>query len=399
MATIKTRSGKLQVDFRYMGHRCREQTRFTDTPADRKKLEKILERMEAEILLGTFLYRDYFPKSKKVNFFDDLKRKVETATTSQNNDQTDNVPTFAEFAERWLSEKRVEWRDSHYDAVVNALKAYALPAFGDRKVSDITKAQILEFRSNIAKDPLRKGGQLKASTVNKTITPVRMILNEAAERYDFTSPFRGVKSLKVQRVDVEPFTLEEVNLFLKYVRKDFQAYYNVRFFTGMRTGEIDGLQWKYVDFERRQILVRETIVNGKLTYTKTDGSQREIYMSQPVYNALQAQHKITGHTQFVFCNRNGNPLEHNNVTKRVWHPTLALLGLRQRPPYQTRHTAATLWLAAGESPEWIARQMGHTTTEMLFRVYSRYVPNLTRKDGSAFEWLLQAQHNQENHHG
>ena len=32
--------------------------------------------------------------------------------------------------------------------------------------------------------------------------------------------------------------------------------------------------------------------------------------------------------------------------------------------------------------------MGHTTTEMLFRVYSRYVPNLTRRDGSAMERLL-----------
>ena len=32
--------------------------------------------------------------------------------------------------------------------------------------------------------------------------------------------------------------------------------------------------------------------------------------------------------------------------------------------------------------------MGHATTEMLFRIYSRYVPNMTRKDGSAFETLL-----------
>jgi hypothetical protein len=32
--------------------------------------------------------------------------------------------------------------------------------------------------------------------------------------------------------------------------------------------------------------------------------------------------------------------------------------------------------------------MGHSTTEMLFRVYSRFVPNLTRQDGSAFERLL-----------
>ena len=57
-------------------------------------------------------------------------------------------------------------------------------------------------------------------------------------------------------------------------------------------------------------------------------------------------------------------------------------------PYQMRHTAATLWLASGEAPEWIARQLGHSSTEMLFRVYSRYVPNLTRQDGSAIDRLL-----------
>lgn len=92
----------------------------------------------------------------------------------------------------------------------------------------------------------------------------------------------------------------------------------------------------------------------------------------------------------MFSTRARTPLSHNNVTKRVWYPLLRHLGLRKRWPYQTRHTAATLWLASGESPEWIARQMGHANTEMLFRVYSRYVPNLTRRDGSAFENLLAA---------
>ena len=69
---------------------------------------------------------------------------------------------------------------------------------------------------------------------------------------------------------------------------------------------------------------------------------------------------------------------------------MAVLGLKHRRAYQTRHTAATLWLAAGENPEWIARQLGHSSTEMLFRVYSRYVPDITRNDGSAIENLLLA---------
>jgi integrase len=112
-------------------------------------------------------------------------------------------------------------------------------------------------------------------------------------------------------------------------------------------------------------------------------------MSELVYQALQSQQLSTAEvSEYVFCNLAGQPLNHNNVTKRVWYPLLRHLGLRIRCPYQTRHTAATLWLAAGENPEWIARQLGHANTEMLFTTYSRYIPNLTRRDGSAFESML-----------
>lgn len=266
MASINERSGLLFFDFRYKGQRCREYTKLDDTLAHRKRMQKVLERIEAEITLGTFVYRNYFPASKKAGFFDELNSKQQAMDGIKAEEQADLSPTFAEFTQTWLSEKKVEWRDSHHTAVIYALDAYALPAFGDKKVSDITKAEILQFRATLAKEPLRKGSPLKASTINKTMTPIRMILNEAAERYEFNSPFRGVKSLKIQRVDVEPFTLDEVNQFLACIRQDFHAYYTTRFFTGMRTGEIDGLQWKYVDFERRQILVRETVVNGDLTY-------------------------------------------------------------------------------------------------------------------------------------
>ena len=81
---------------------------------------------------------------------------------------------------------------------------------------------------------------------------------------------------------------------LDTVRPDFRHYFTVRFFTGLRTGEVDGLQWKYVDFDNRLILVRETIVGGEEEYTKTDGSQRDIQMSQLVFDALQAQFEATG---------------------------------------------------------------------------------------------------------
>jgi integrase len=92
----------------------------------------------------------------------------------------------------------------------------------------------------------------------------------------------------------------------------------------------------------------------------------------------------------VFCTRNGYPIENRNFTKRVWKPLPRLLKMDYRRPYQTRHTTATLMLQAGEAPEWVARILGHTTTQMLFTTYSRYVPNLTRLDGSAMARLLAA---------
>jgi integrase len=383
MATINNKNGKLQLDFRYKGKRCREQTKLEDNQANRRRTKKILDRIEAEITLGTFVYTNYFPNSKKAIEFDELNDRILAAKAIEN-----ITPTFADFSDIWLNEKQIEWRDSHMASVITNLKAYTLPEFCEKDVSSITKAQILNFRSTLAKEPKRKKSPLSPATINKIMTPLRMIINEAADRYDFTSPFLGIKSLKIPRIDVEPFSIEEVRLILKSVRKDFLPYYTARFFTGMRTGEIDGLQWRYVDFKKRLILVRETVVDGKVTYTKNDGSQRDIQMSQPVFDALKQQEEATGGHKFVFQNTAGSPLAHNNVTKRVWYPLLRYLNLKARRPYQSRHTAATLWLAAGENPEWIARQMGHTTTEMLFRIYSRYVPNLTRQDGSAFERLL-----------
>lgn len=374
-------TGKLFFDFRYEGKRCREQTTLDSTPANRKKLESILKKIEAEITLGTFEYHRYFPNSSKAQEFTRLA-EVQRAREAH------DTPLFETFSKDWLDEMRIQWRRSYISTMEGTLKNYLNPQFGEKEVGRITKKDILEFRASLAKVTTRSGNSLSASRINRIMTPLRMILSEAANRYEFSSPYHGIKSLKVPRTDVEPFGIDEVKQIIDTVRPDFRNYYVVRFFTGMRTGEIDGLQWDHVDFKRRQILVRQALVNGRLEYTKNDGSFRTIEMSQLVVDALTEQKKATGKKGFVFCTRTGGPLNHNNVTKRIWYPLLRHLGLRKRRPYQTRHTAATLWLAAGENPEWIARQMGHSTTEMLFRVYSRYVPNLTRRDGSAFERLL-----------
>jgi integrase len=176
--------------------------------------------------------------------------------------------------------------------------------------------------------------------------------------------------------------------FIDAVREEYRNYFIVRFFTGMRTSEIDGLKWKYVDFDLEKISIRETYVHRRTQTVKTIGSARDIDMSSMVLKALREQYEVTGRGEYVFTNGQGNPVDKTNLRERIWKPTLEAIGMEYRRPYETRHTAATLWLAAGEAPEWIAKQMGHSTTKMLFEIYSRFVPNLTRQDGSAFEKLL-----------
>ncbi len=393
MGSVRRRSesGLLFLDFVFQGQRLREQTALPDTPVNRKRLQKALDRIEAEIALGTFDYQKTFgkplPSSQPVG-----KAAVDASATELQRQPSSRTgtPTFKVFAEQWFAESEVSWRRSYRVTQRGSIDQYLVPYFGEKEVGQITKADVLAFRATLAKVTTRRSqSTLSNRRINSVMKPLRQILNEAADRFEFTSAFRNIKPLKMKRSDVMPFTLDEVQQILTTVRADYRQYFTVRFFTGMRTGEAHGLKWKYVDFERRLILVREAIVLKEEDELKTDGSVRDIQMNDLVFDALQEQFKVTGRTsEFVFCNRGGTPIDNQNFLNRVWAPLLRHLEIPHRRAYQMRHTAATLWLASGEAPEWIARQLGHTSTEMLFRVYSRYVPNLTRRDGSAMERLL-----------
>lgn len=400
MGSIRVRpeTGQLFFDFRYRGERCREQTSLADTPANRKRLEKALAKIEADMAAGSFDYEATFPGSRSTprsqlslvaaGPHTAAALVVSLPTPAPAQAAADLTPSFKDFTGTWLAEHRIEWRRSHMKVLDSTLDGHLLPEFGSRPVSSITKADVLTFRAKLADKPGRTGAKLSNKRINNILGVLRQIMAEAADRYDFITPCANLKALKIRKSDVQPFTLDEVQRMLAVVRADWRDYFLVRFFTGMRTGEAHGLKWKYVDFDRRLILIRETFVLGEDEYTKTDSSQRDIQMSQPVFEALKRQQEATGKRDYVFCNRAGQPIDNKNFSDRVYYPLLRHLGLERRRPYQMRHTAATLWLASGEAPEWIARQLGHANTQMLFQVYSRYVPNLTRRDGSAMDRLL-----------
>ena len=392
MAKVRRRreTGLLFLDFHFRGKRCREQTALTDTAANRKRLEVVAKKIAASITLGTFEYRDFFPNSSRATQFDkEYAHQGSCNSTLNRPESTASAPTFGVFVERWWEHHHLTLRYRTQVSYRGVIDKYLVPHLGKMLVDEIGKHDVLDLRSALAKVPGRSGNDtLSAKTINYILGVLRAVLSEAADEYQFSHPMQNLRRLKQRKPEIKPFSLNEVKVILATVRKDFRDYFTVRFFTGMRTGEIHGLRWTNVDFERGCIHVRETWARHGREQTKTAESARDIEMSSVVCSALLSQQRRTGNLEYVFSNAAGNPLDEHNVTRRVWYPLLRHLNLDMRRPYQCRHTAATLWLAAGENPQWIAMQLGHTTPEMLFRVYARFVPNLTRLDGSAMDRLL-----------
>ena len=84
----------------------------------------------------------------------------------------------------------------------------------------------------------------------------------------------------------------------------------------------------------------------------------------------------------------GKPLNTHFVSTQLWYPTLNKAGLAHRRPYETRHTAAVLHIAAHENPLYISHMLGHSDTRLLFDVYAPYVANASRQDGFAFNEMM-----------
>ena len=124
---------------------------------------------------------------------------------------------------------------------------------------------------------------------------------------------------------------------------------------------------------------------------KTVESNRRIRMRPLLQAILDRQKKQTAHLEsdYVFVNMQGNPISQYNI-EDLWRRVMKASGLTPRRMYETRHTFASWALALGETPEWVARTLGHVDTSMVYRTYGRYIPNLTNLDGSVFDKHLSA---------
>ncbi len=144
---------------------------------------------------------------------------------------------------------------------------------------------------------------------------------------------------------------------------------------------------KWTDIDDHYIHIeRSRVRNKEKEDLKTEDSRRMIEIRPALRKVLDVQFELTRaeKSPYVFINTEGRPILQDKL-REVWARVMVKSGLMYRRMYETRHTFASWALAAGESPEWVARTLGHVNTSMIYKTYGRYIPNLTRHDGSAFE--------------
>lgn len=385
---LVTESGELALAFEFGGRTWEEPTGLPASETNAKRVRRLLARIQGEIEKGSFDHHLSFPRSSNTSAAIEVRSPngLDARGTV-----TDPMPTLQEFGRRWFEQMRVGWKPSNIASIAGILEGAVYPKLGSRPVNEVKRGDILEFRAEEMRTRPGRGGNKTIGNrrANRIVTVFQTVLREAALQLGFPDPTLHMKPLKEPRTDIQPFSLEEIGRLIDAAPSIFKDYILVRCLTAMRSGEINGQPWENVDFEHRVIRVRAARVRGEQVLPKNEFGDRDIPMSQPVFDAMNRQFKRTGKSgTFVFVSARGKPINTNNFSNRDWPKILTKARLKQRRPYQTRHTGATLMLASGENPEWIAHVLGHADCEMLWRVYSRYVPNMTRKDGSALDRVV-----------
>jgi integrase len=268
------------------------------------------------------------------------------------------------------------------------LKRYVYPTLGDKPIDQIKRGEIRNLLLKIHKKGLSRS---MICLVRDVISgPMAYAVDEEILQ---ANPVSGIlRRLKLERekkLNVEPMTFEEVDLFLRTCKKYLREYYEFflcAFRTGMRLGELLGLHWGDVDWNGKFIKVQRSFKRGRIDKTKT-GKDRRVDMSDQLIIALSDL--LTKRKQEALKEGRGEPIEiifhkkenyiFQNSIRNIFKRILKKAKIRNMRLHDIRHTYASLLLSNGESPAYVKEQLGHSSIEITVDIYGHLLPSSNRE--------------------
>lgn len=207
---------------------------------------------------------------------------------------------------------------------------------------------------------------LSGKRKNNIISCAKTFLTWAARRDLFEGKIYQIPPFKHRPEKIKPLKVEEARMVMRFSPQPYKWFFQLSILTGLRTGEALGLRFDDFDEKNRVIKIRRSLTRGILGLPKTEASIRDIPLMRPVWELMVKR-------------RNWNPRnspwffygEHHGIMglkqiRTIWRNFLEVFGMEPRRLYATRHTFASLALAAGENPLWVAKMLGHSGAAQLY---------------------------------
>jgi len=342
MACIRKRRGKWVLDYRdQFGIR-----HWKTTKGTRKEAEFLLNKIQREINNGEYI--------------SDTNQKL-----------------FEDLADLYINNIKLSVRATTAKDYERNLRLHLKPYFKGLKIRLINLEMIEKFQSNL----LDKGVGIR--TINKCLTLLGSILRYAVKhKWLSHNAASFVKKLKtstsnLELIDNNILTPDEIAKLLDASEGRWKIIIMTAILTGLRQGELLGLQWGDIDWNSKHIHVRRSFTGGRFYEPKTKYSRRRVDMPLQLMTELKTW-KLkcpVGKLELVFPNGAGNPENHGNLLRRGFYPALRRAKLRRIRFHDLRHTYASLLIANKEEPKRIQTLLGHSSIKITYDVYGHLIPN------------------------
>ena len=351
-------------------------------------------RWEGRIIVGNKsdgkpIYRSVFAKTQKelLVSFNKLKAFYEDMHLTD-----ESCITLSDWLDKWIEEyKRPIIRDSTVKSYYNYANHYIKPYLGSKRLTQLTTESIQRMYNTLKKSGRVIPNETKGSTLsNAMVRGVHMMLHEAldsavGEGLIPINPTEGTTIPKLEKKPKPVLLEEQIEQFMKVIEDDpmWHDFFYTELMTGLRRGEICGLQWKDFDEEAGTLHVQRTIkfLNNSLMVgeTKTNEGNRKFVLPKSVADMLK-ERKKTCYTEWVFPQQYKPELPVNPAT--AYHALKRILteaGLPDMRFHDLRHTFATHAASSGIDPRTLSGILGHTKASFTLDTYTHVTTDMQKQ--------------------
>ena len=343
-------------------------------------------RWEGRIVIGHRengepLFRHVYAKTQKA-LLDKLHQNIECYRDVELTE--DSRMTLSQWLDRWLTEyKAGTVRPGTLEGYRRYIEYYVKPQLGDKQISLLSQQDIqrmyrrLKTEGRIHEHP-EMGHQLSDSMVRHIHSTLHAALKDAVQAHVIPrNPTEGTTAPKPNYKPKRILTRAELDAFLAVVEQDevWRDFFQTELMTGLRRGEICGLQWSDFDGDAGTLKVCRTLHSqrkGEYTTgeTKTNQGMRTIILPHSVTEILQRR-KVDAISQWIFPDpvKPEGPVD-PNAAYRHMKTLLQRAGLPSIRFHDLRHTFATLALESGMDVKTLSAMLGHVSAATTLDIYT-----------------------------